>query len=154
MEEGLQTFLFENFVPGALMAALSIAIVAWVIRICVFFGYRIKDRNKKSNPHENKETLGLPKGAMRTFLAIAFTSLATLALLGGIVDEGDKKWILGELGLIITFYFGAKTFESFVDSKAKTKAIEKANTAEEALKVLREADDQQSDSSQKTGASG
>ena len=83
--------------------------------------------------------------AIRTFLVLSFIAIATLAILGGTQSRGtlsvaqvDKKWILAELGVIITFYFGSKAVEAYVDSRAKSKAIEKATTAEEAMKVYRE----------------
>ena len=135
-------YMLEKFLPGAIMAVISIAVIAWVIRLVVFFIRRFQERNTKENPHENKETMGLPKGAMRTFLALAFTSLAVIAIFGDssniFVHEDDKKWILVELGAIITFYFGSKTLESYVDSKAKLKAIDKAESAEDASRIYRD----------------
>ena len=87
---------------------------------------------------------------MRTFLALSFTAIATMVLLKGadyVVVE-DKKWILLELGAIITFYFGSKSLEAFVDSRAKLKAIEKAENAKEAVsiyKVVEEKEDKKED---------
>jgi hypothetical protein len=132
-------FLVDTFMPIAIMAALSIALVAWLIRLVIFFVYRWKNR-RSANPHEKKETMGLPKGAIRTFLALSFTAIAIMAVLGGdkFVPWADKKWILGELGVIITFYFGSKAVEAYVDSRAKSKAIDKATSAKEAMGVYRE----------------
>ena len=111
--QALSEYMLEKFLPGAIMAIVSIAVIAWVTRLCVFFIVRIRERDKE-NPHEHKETMGLPKGAMRTFLTLAFTSLAVIAIFEDstniFVDAGDKKWILVELGAIITFYFGNKVF--------------------------------------------
>ncbi len=137
MESTLQELLSEDFVPIVIMAALGIAIVSWVGRIGIFAWYRIKNSDKP-NPYEKKETLGLPKGAMRTFLAITFTAITILVIFTDKVDEDQTKWVLAELGVIITFYFGSKSLESYVDSRAKIKAIEKAGTTEEALRVLRD----------------
>ena len=112
-----------------------------MIRLGVFFAYRIKDR-KSPNPHERKETMGLPKGAMRTFLALTFTAIAALAVLGNgdFVVAMDKKWILGELGVIITFYFGSKAVEAYVDSRTKLAAIEKASDVDEAMSAHKDED--------------
>ena len=131
-------YMLEKFLPGAIMAIVSIAVIAWVTRLCVFFIVRIRERDKE-NPHEHKETMGLPKGAMRTFLTLAFTSLAVIAIFEDstniFVDAGDKKWILVELGAIITFYFGNKSLESYVNSQVKLRAIDKAQSAEERERI-------------------
>ena len=136
-DQGIQPVLTGYFVPIIVMAALFIAVSAWVIRIGLFFIVRFQKRDEP-NPFEKKETLGLPKGAMRTFLAITFTAIGSLAIFSGIVDDDQVKWVLGELGVIITFYFGSKSLESYVDSRAKIRAIEKATTVDEALRVLKD----------------
>lgn len=88
--------------------ALVIAFVVWVWRIVVTFDAW----GKKSAPGIERETLGLPKGAVRTFLMLAFTSLALYALFApGVVSPDDKKWVLAELGGIISFYFISKIAE-------------------------------------------
>ena len=136
----MQSFLVETFLPLVIMAVVALAWIAWLIRLCLFFAYRIRDaRQNKDNPLEGRETMGLPRGAVRTFLALMFTSVATLTLLAGesFVAAPDKKWVLGELGVIITFYFGSKAFETRADAQAKLKAIEKAGTAEEVGNILR-----------------
>ena len=132
-------FLAETFLPVTLMVILIIIGVAWLIRLGLFFYFRFNQRNEP-NPHENKETMGLPKGAIRTFFALSFTALATLVLLdsSGLVSTVDKKWILLELGAIITFYFGSKSLEAYEQSKAKLQTIGKAQTTEEAVKAYRE----------------
>ena len=142
-------FLTNTFLPIAIMVVVAIAGLAWITRLVLYFGYRYRNRkNGKPNPLEQKETMGLPKGAMRTFLALSFTAIATMVLLKGadyVIIE-DKKWILLELGAIITFYFGSKSLEAFVDSRAKLKAIEKATSATEAVsiyKVVEEKEDKE-----------
>jgi hypothetical protein len=139
----MQNFLVNDFLPFAILAALTIAGVAWIVRLGLYFGFRIRDWKKgRSNPYEKKETMGLPKGAMRTFLALSFTAIAALVLLNpNLVGSADKKWILGELGVIITFYFGSKAVETYVDSKAKTKAIERAQTTDDAVKIYKIVED-------------
>ncbi len=141
----IMDFFREDFLPIAITAGITIALVAWAVRLGVFFLYRILQRKDKANPHEGKETMGLPKGAMRTFLALSFTSIATLAIFSdaslGIISEVDKKWILAELGGIITFYFGSKSVEAFVDSRAKLAAIERATNFDQIRKIL--ADDRE-----------
>ena len=129
-------FLTNGFLPIALVIILSIVLLAWLLRLLTFFWYRYRNKDKP-NPHENKETLGLPKGAIRTFLTLAFTSVALIAMLGGdsVIAPEDKKWILGELGIVITFYFGSRAVESFVESRARLKAIEKISDQNQLLEI-------------------
>ncbi len=137
----MQSFLVDTFLPFAVTAAISIALLAWVIRLIVFFWYRWRNR-EVANPNEKKETMGLPKGAMRTFLALTFTAIAALAVLdGGQVAQLDKKWILGQLGVIIAFYFGSKAVEAYADSRVKSRAIDKAYNVDEAMRAYREAEE-------------
>ena len=138
---GTLEYMVEQFLPGTIMVVMSIALIAWMVRLGIFFAFRIK-RWRQPNPHENKETMGLPKGAIRTFLVLAFTAMAIIAIFAesGVVvlAPGDKKWILAELGAIITFYFGSKALESYVDSRAKIKVIEMAASTAEAERIYRE----------------
>lgn len=139
----MQAFLVDSFLPIAIVVILIVAGLSWFIRLVVYFGFRIRDwRKGQPNPYEKKETMGLPKGAMRTFLALIFTTIATLVLLNPeLIGQADKKWVLLELGAIITFYFGSKSLEVFVDSRAKVKAIEKAQTTDDAVKVYKIVED-------------
>ena len=134
-------YMVEQFLPGAIMVIVSVALIAWMVRLGLFFYYRWRHKDKP-NRLESKETMGLPKGAVRTFLALAFTAVAVIAVLGGegvvAIGVDDKKWILGELGLIIAFYFGSKTLESYTDSRVKLKAMEHAASVEEAMKIYRD----------------
>jgi hypothetical protein len=132
-------FLADTFLPVILMLILIIIGASWMVRLGLFFYFRLKNRDKP-NPHEDKETMGLPKGAIRTFFALSFTALATLVLLNStaLVSTVDKKWILLELGAIITFYFGSKSLEAYQESKAKLQTIAKATTPEEAIKAYQE----------------
>ena len=113
-------FLADKFLPIALMVILIIIGMSWIIRLGLFFYFRILNR-KKPSPNEDKETMGLPKGAIRTFFALSFTAVAILVLLDSseLVSAVDKKWILLELGAIITFYFGSKSLEAYQESKEK-----------------------------------
>ena len=92
----MQDFRTNEFLPFSITAILVIAIGAWFIRLVLFFADRWNKRTEP-NPHENKETMGLPKGAVRTFLALSFSALTTLAILGGdeFVIDVDKKWLMG-----------------------------------------------------------
>ena len=76
-----------QFMPGAIMVIVSVALVAWMVRLGLFFYHRWKERAKR-NELETKETMGLPKGAVRTFLALTFTAVAVIAVLGG---EGEAS---------------------------------------------------------------
>lgn len=131
--------LVVDFLPSVLIATLAIALLAWIIRLALFFGNRIRKRSLP-NPHEAKETMGLPKGAIRTFLTLTFTAIAILSLfgVGDLVPPDDKKWILGQLGVIIAFYFGSKAVEAYADSRVKLAAIDKATGAQEAMAAYRD----------------
>ncbi len=143
----MQAFLVDSFIPFVIIVILIVAGLAWLTRLGLYFGFRYRDWKKgRSNPLEKKETMGLPKGAMRTFLALTFTAIAALALLKtGLVNEVDKKWILLEFGAIVTFYFGSKSLENYVDSQAKVKAIEKAQTTDDVIKVYKIVEDKVED---------
>ena len=101
-------FLAETFLPATLMVILIIIGVAWLTRLGLFFYFRIKKRNE-ANPHENKETMGLPKGAIRTFFALSFTALGTLVLLDStsLVSTVDKKWYYLSSELLLPFTLAA-----------------------------------------------
>ena len=62
-------FLADTFLPVILMLILIIIGASWMVRLGLFFYFRLKNRDKP-NPHEDKETMGLPKGAIRTFFAL------------------------------------------------------------------------------------
>ena len=100
----MQNFLVDYFLPLAILVVMIVAGLAWITRLGLYFGFRFRDwRKGRQNPYEKKETMGLPKGAMRTFLALSFTAIATLVLLKTpmLVSVDDKKWILLELGAIV-----------------------------------------------------
>ena len=120
-----------------LIAVFSVALAAWVIRIGIFFFRRVRESDKP-NPLEAKETLGLPKGAVRTFLMLSLTAFTIIALLSGeeLFGIDDKKWILGEFGIVMSFYFGSKAIESVFESRAKQVAIQSAQTHAERLEIL------------------
>ena len=139
---GTLEYMVEQFLPGTIMVVVSIALIAWMIRLGIFVGFRINEWRKGESLPDNKETMGLPKGAIRTFLVLTFTAMAMIAIFAGkdaaFFDIEDKKWILAELGGIITFYFVSKALESFVDSRAKIKVIEMAASAKEAQRIYQD----------------
>ena len=44
----------------------------------------------------------------------------------------------GQLGLVIAFYFGSKSVESYIESRVKLATIEKADGIDEAMSVDRD----------------
>ena len=58
------------------------------------------------------ETLGLPKGTVRSFIVITFTGIMFLLLFGEFADilAEDRKWFLTAYGSVLAFYFGTKYF--------------------------------------------
>ena len=104
MEHFQSTFLpaFAWLVFGV----IALAIGVWVLRILLF----IKNEDE---PWANDETLGLPKGSVRTFIVISFTAIMFLTFFGnftGIPPE-DRKWFLTAYSSVLAFYFGTKYFQ-------------------------------------------
>ena len=87
--------MVEQFLPGTIMVVVSIALIAWVIRLGIFVGFRFKDWREGNSRPDNKETMGLPKGAIRTFLVLTFTAMAIIAIFTGkdvaFLDTEDKS---------------------------------------------------------------
>ena len=98
--------LVDTFLPLAIIGLASVG-----SRLFMFFWSRYQEmRDGKPNPYEQRETLGLPKGAIRSFLALTFSTVAVLTILSGdrFILDADRKLVLGELGVSIAFYFGTK----------------------------------------------
>ena len=53
---GTLEYMVEQFLPGAIMVVVSIALVAWMVRLGLFFWNHWRRRDEP-NPHENKETM-------------------------------------------------------------------------------------------------
>ena len=79
------------------------AFIAWAFRIWRAFRRDELDR---------VETLGLPKGTVRSFIVITFTGIMFLLLFGAFADipAEDRKWFLTAYGSVLVFYFGTKYF--------------------------------------------
>lgn len=60
------------------------------------------------------ETLGLPKGTIRSFIVITFTAIMFLIFFGDIdgveIPDEDRKWFLTAYASVLAFYFGSKYF--------------------------------------------
>lgn len=87
------------------------AIAVWGARILKFF---IANRDEPPYPGE---TLGLPKGSVRSFIVITFSAVMFLIFFGDFdaVPAEDRKWFLTAYSSVLAFYFGAKYFpERFV----------------------------------------
>lgn len=86
--------------------ALTVAFGIWIYRVVITRAHW-QDIKLFSN-----ETLGLPKGAVRTFLLLIFVSLTIYVLFApGVIPPEDKKWVIATLGAIISFYFTSKIGE-------------------------------------------
>ena len=110
MEETIDQAIVVTAFEWLLFAIFVTGVTAWVVRIAKFFCWYLLNPN--TNPYPG-ETLGLPKGAVRTFLVLAFTAITYLIFADGLGEIGseDKKWFLTAYGTIILFYFGQKTLE-------------------------------------------
>ena len=60
------------------------------------------------------DTLGLPKGTIRSFIVITFTAIMFLVFFGDFagvtIPPEDRKWFLTAYGSVLAFYFGTKYF--------------------------------------------
>jgi uncharacterized BrkB/YihY/UPF0761 family membrane protein len=66
----------------------------------------------KKTEYEKEETLGFPRGTIRTFLALVITIIVVLVILLDEFDPEVKKWVMGAYGAVISFYFLSKLREN------------------------------------------
>jgi len=95
-----------------LFAIFVTAVSAWLLRLLKHFLWVLFHLNAEPYPGE---TLGLPKGAVRSFLVLAFTAIVYLIFADGLgtdIDQEDKKWFLTAYGTILAFYFAQRTVEA------------------------------------------
>lgn len=66
----------------------------------------------RKNELRPDETLGLPRGTIRSFFVITFTAIMFLVFFGDFgaveIPLEDRKWFLAAYASILTFYFGSK----------------------------------------------
>lgn len=67
------------------------------------------------------ETLGLPKGTIRSFIIITFTGIMFIIFFGDIegaqIPDEDRKWFLTAYASVLSFYFGSKFIPSRSDAR-------------------------------------
>lgn len=102
--EHIQNTLLPAF-AWLVFGVIALTALMWVCRVAYFM---IDD------PHEGftEETLGLPKGAVRSFIVISFTAIMFLIFFGNFTEipADDRKWFLTAYASVLAFYFGSKYF--------------------------------------------
>jgi len=97
----------ETLIPifgWTVLVIIALAALLWLVRtsmVLVTGEYKLKVN----------ETLGLPKGTIRSFIVITFTAIMFLVFfgdVGNIVPPEDRKWFLAAYASVISFYFGTK----------------------------------------------
>lgn len=92
------------------MLVTLVGIVGGVIAILLGISVYLMKTGKLSSQDWSKNALGLPQGSIRALLAfvVLFVVIAT-AFTGLAWPKDFPDWLIGILGMIIGFYFGAKT---------------------------------------------
>jgi hypothetical protein len=115
--EHIQNTLLPAF-AWLVFGVITLTMLMWVWRVAYFM---IDD------PHDGftEETLGLPKGAVRTFIVISFTAIMFLIFFGNFPDipADDRKWFLTAYASVLAFYFGSKYFPLQTSSERRGLAI-------------------------------
>ena len=107
--ENTSTYIPEWIVPAFMWLVFAIilgAFLAWAFRTA-----KVLFDDKRL---ERAQTLGLPKGTIRSFIVITFTAIMFIVFFadypGLNIPAEDTKWFLAAYGSIVAFYFGAKYF--------------------------------------------
>ena len=80
---------------------IAVMVVLWGISI-----YFVKTE-KMSAQEWSKRSLGLPQGTVRALIALIILFLMVIAAISGEKFPDLPDWLVGILGAIIGFYFGA-----------------------------------------------
>ena len=102
--EHIQNTLLPAF-AWLVFGVIASTTLMWVWRIVGFM-------LDKDQAWDAEETLGLPKGAVRTFIVISFTGIMFLIFFGNFpaIPTDDRKWFLTAYASVLAFYFGSKYF--------------------------------------------
>lgn len=104
--ENFQNVLLPAF-GWLVLGVIAVAFLMWVWRV----GYFMID-----DPRDGftEETLGLPKGAIRTFIVISFSGIMFLIFFGNFpgIPADDRKWFLTAYSSVLAFYFGTQYFQA------------------------------------------
>jgi hypothetical protein len=100
------------------LVIIALTLVVWLWRTVWF----MLDKNE---PWATGETMGLPKGAVRTFIVISFTGIMFLIFFGDFpgIPAADRKWFLTAYSSVLSFYFGIKYFEARSETTAEKKGL-------------------------------
>ena len=83
-----------------LLLVLLLGVSAWFVRV------------RQGAKDTDTTTLGLRKGAVRSFLVLFYSSLGVVLLVGPLDVEADiKKWVTAGLATMVAFYFATKILE-------------------------------------------
>lgn len=96
----------------------------WVLLILIYFcimlrNYTLKDWGINLNPYKH-ETLGIPKGTIRTILALSMLFMFILTHIYSITFEGiETEAIDNATYLVLGFYFSDRVIEKITNGKKK-----------------------------------
>jgi hypothetical protein len=113
---------FENVLVPAfgwlVLGVIGVAMLMWVWRV----GYFLIDDPRAGF---TEETMGLPKGAVRTFVVISFSGIMFLIFFGDFpgIPADDRKWFLTAYSSVLAFYFGSRYFQARAERERRGLAI-------------------------------
>lgn len=103
---------------------LIIAAGVWMIFILIYFWvmlakYPLRNWGHDHNPYED-ETLGIPKGTIRTILALSMLFMFILGHGYALAFESiDTTSIDQATFMVLAFYFSDRTVRAIIDGKKK-----------------------------------
>ena len=107
--DNTSTYIPEFIVPAFVWLVFTIILGAFLALAVRTIQVLMSDKRL-----EPAETLGLPKGTIRSFIVITFTAIMFIVFFADFpglnIPGDDRKWFLTAYGSILAFYFGAKYF--------------------------------------------
>ena len=107
--ENASTYIPEWIVPAFMWLVFVIILGAFVA-----LAFRTVKVLRNDKLVERAETLGLPKGTIRSFIVITFTAIMFIVFFADFpglnIPPEDRKWFLTAYGSVLAFYFGTKYF--------------------------------------------
>ena len=104
----------STYIPDFIIPAFAWLVFAMILGAFAALGYRTWKVLTNENLVERAETLGLPKGTIRSFIVITFTAITFIVFFADFpglnIPADDRVWFLTAYGSVLAFYFGTKYF--------------------------------------------